>query len=166
MCICSLSDELITRPEDSYRLWCVVVCDLETSLMRRPWPSGGYWAREEKKNCSLNYPACNAHEPYCYICPARLWLYNIFSTLSHKRHDFLKNIISYKTCVLIFSTIFSKTFLILRRTEGDMIISVYWSLCNVSLFDFNEFPLQIFEKYSTKSPSSASRVAPCRQTDG
>ena len=27
----SLCDELITRPEESYRLWCVVVCDLETS---------------------------------------------------------------------------------------------------------------------------------------
>ena len=25
-----LWDELITRPEESYRLWCVVVCDLET----------------------------------------------------------------------------------------------------------------------------------------
>jgi hypothetical protein len=24
-----LCDELITRPEGSYRLWCVVVCDLE-----------------------------------------------------------------------------------------------------------------------------------------
>ena len=23
-------DGLITRPEESYRLWCVVVCDLET----------------------------------------------------------------------------------------------------------------------------------------
>ena len=31
-----LCDELITRPEESYRLWCVVVCDLETSRMR--WP--------------------------------------------------------------------------------------------------------------------------------
>ena len=35
-----LCDELITRPEKSYRLWCVVVCDLETSRMRRPWPAG------------------------------------------------------------------------------------------------------------------------------
>ena len=26
-----LCDELITRPEESYRLWCVVLCDLETS---------------------------------------------------------------------------------------------------------------------------------------
>jgi len=25
-----LCDELITRPEESYLLWCVVVCDLET----------------------------------------------------------------------------------------------------------------------------------------
>jgi len=24
-----LCDELITRPEESYRLWCVVVCDLK-----------------------------------------------------------------------------------------------------------------------------------------
>jgi hypothetical protein len=36
-----LGEELITRPEESYRLWCVVVCDLETSWMRRPWPTGG-----------------------------------------------------------------------------------------------------------------------------
>ena len=32
-----LCDGLITRPEKSYRLWCVVVCDLETSRMRRTW---------------------------------------------------------------------------------------------------------------------------------
>ena len=29
--------ELITRPEESYRLWCVVVCDLETSRMGAPY---------------------------------------------------------------------------------------------------------------------------------
>ena len=32
-----LGDELITRPEDSYRLRCVVVCDLETSRMGAPY---------------------------------------------------------------------------------------------------------------------------------
>ena len=32
-----LCDELITRPEESYRLWCVVVCDLETSRMGAPY---------------------------------------------------------------------------------------------------------------------------------
>ena len=29
-----LCEELTTRPEESYRLWCVVVCDIETSSMR------------------------------------------------------------------------------------------------------------------------------------
>jgi len=32
-----LCDELITRPEESYRLCCVVVCDLETSRMSAPY---------------------------------------------------------------------------------------------------------------------------------
>jgi len=42
-----LCDGLITRPEESYRLWCVFVCDLETSRRRRPWPALG---RNGKKN--------------------------------------------------------------------------------------------------------------------
>ena len=32
-----LCDELITRPEESYRLCCVVECDLETSRMGAPY---------------------------------------------------------------------------------------------------------------------------------
>ena len=32
-----LCDELITRPEESYRLRCVVVCGLETSRMGAPY---------------------------------------------------------------------------------------------------------------------------------
>jgi len=32
-----LCDKLITRPEESYRLCCVVVCDLETSRMGAPY---------------------------------------------------------------------------------------------------------------------------------
>jgi len=32
-----LCDELITLPEESYRLCCVVVCDLETSRMGAPY---------------------------------------------------------------------------------------------------------------------------------
>jgi len=57
-----LCDELITRPEESYELWCVVVCDLETSRMRRPWPAlgrsatggrGGGW--NDGKYCNFSY---------------------------------------------------------------------------------------------------------------
>jgi len=32
-----LCDELITRPEESYQLWCVVVCDLEISRIGAPY---------------------------------------------------------------------------------------------------------------------------------
>jgi hypothetical protein len=38
-----LCDGLITPPEESYRLWRVVVCDQETSKTRRPLPATGLW---------------------------------------------------------------------------------------------------------------------------
>ena len=41
-----LCDELITRPEESYWLWCVVVRDLETSRMRS-WPALGRSAKRK-----------------------------------------------------------------------------------------------------------------------
>ena len=41
--------ELITHPEESYRLWRVVVCDLETSRIMRPWPALGRIATGGKK---------------------------------------------------------------------------------------------------------------------
>jgi len=43
----SLCDGLITRTEGSYRLWWVVVCNLETSWMRRPWPTVGCRAKNK-----------------------------------------------------------------------------------------------------------------------
>jgi hypothetical protein len=39
----------IPRPEESYRLWCVIVCDLQASNMRRPWPALGCYARNKNK---------------------------------------------------------------------------------------------------------------------
>ena len=39
----------ISRPEEFYRLWCVIVCDLETSRMRRPWPALGCCARQRER---------------------------------------------------------------------------------------------------------------------
>jgi hypothetical protein len=47
-----LCDELITRPEEYYRLWCVVGCDLETS-QRRPWPTQGCRADDDDDNNSV-----------------------------------------------------------------------------------------------------------------
>jgi len=39
-----LCDELITRPEESYRMWCVVVCDLEN--LNPHWVA----AKQQKKS--------------------------------------------------------------------------------------------------------------------
>jgi len=57
---CVLSDrglcnELITHPEEFYRLWCFVVCDQETSKMRRPWPTGGCRATNKQTNKSWTF---------------------------------------------------------------------------------------------------------------
>jgi hypothetical protein len=43
-----LCDKLITCPEESYWLWCIIVCDLETLWMRRPWPTGGWCGKREE----------------------------------------------------------------------------------------------------------------------
>jgi hypothetical protein len=43
------SDGLIPRPEESYRLRCVVVCDLETWGKRRSWPTGGLSRHKQPK---------------------------------------------------------------------------------------------------------------------
>jgi len=62
-----LCDELITRPKRSYRLWCVVVCDLENSRMRRPWPIGGCCAKNKQTNKWM-YFICSA-TLYSFIDP-------------------------------------------------------------------------------------------------
>jgi len=46
-----LCDELITRPEESYRLWYVFVCDLEKNKPRKLGsqdPLGGYRVKRKK----------------------------------------------------------------------------------------------------------------------
>jgi len=63
-----LCDELITRPEESYRLWCVVVCYLETSWMRMPWPTGELSLQKQQTKSFRPYydpevhSASNRHE--------------------------------------------------------------------------------------------------------
>ena len=56
-------DKLIPRPEESYRMWCVIVCELETSIMRRSLPitsSSVKFKNEWRKTSTLKhaYMAC------------------------------------------------------------------------------------------------------------
>ena len=58
-----LYDELIARPDESYQLWCVVVCDLETSRMRRPWPALRRSATEKKSKFEILKQLLPTHHP-------------------------------------------------------------------------------------------------------
>jgi hypothetical protein len=55
-CVCcmlsgrGLCDELITRPEESYRTWRVVVCDQKTSCDEEPLPALGCTATENNNH--------------------------------------------------------------------------------------------------------------------
>jgi len=64
-----LCDELITRPEESYRLCCVVVCDLETSRMGAPYIYD--ISRLRVKVCkSVHHHTIQInYEPYATISP-------------------------------------------------------------------------------------------------
>jgi hypothetical protein len=55
-----LCDGLITRPEDSCRLWCVV-CDLKTSRISRPRPASGRRTTGKKYLYSFDFIFCVNH---------------------------------------------------------------------------------------------------------
>jgi hypothetical protein len=120
--------------------------------------------------CSLRNTACNAHVPHRILWPARL--YCIFP----HSHNLKKILIGIK-CVFRFSLqLMSKTLLIVRRTEQDMVkmskcILVFMKnihyLCQILMK--LEFSRHMFEKYSNikfhENPSSGSQVVACRRLD-
>ena len=62
-----LCDELITRTRESYQPWCVVVCDLETSIMRRPWPTGDCRTKNKQTFFLNNQPDAQIIQFYSVI---------------------------------------------------------------------------------------------------
>ena len=124
--------------------------------------------------CSLIYPECKAHAPY-YIFICSLSGPTIFSTLSHKCHDFRKKkkVTEYKTRVLIFSTTFTWGVFNPKNNSAryyhkcTQVFNVQYPLNLLDSYKL-EFSRQILEKYSTvkfhENPSSGSRVVPCGST--
>jgi hypothetical protein len=91
--------------------------------------------------CSLRYPACNARAPYCRLWPVRL--YNIFP------HYLINGTIlggggelfNIKCVFWLSMQLLSATFLILTRTERDVIKNKYIGLHvkhPIFLSDFNK----------------------------
>jgi hypothetical protein len=75
-----------------------------------------------------------------------------FSTLSHKQHGFRKKKLLNMKCVWISLQLLPESFLVIRRTERDMMKSVYCSLCEVPViivrFLLNLNFLYRFSKYT------------------
>jgi hypothetical protein len=74
-----LWDELITRPEESYRLWCVVLCDLENIKNEEAMTRAGLQRHKKKYSVfvfhiifSLNniiaFPAGFCNDTDCILC--------------------------------------------------------------------------------------------------
>jgi hypothetical protein len=70
-----LCNELITSPEKSYRLSCVLVCDLETSRMRRPWPALGR-STTVKKRRGWGFVKDNQFSQCIWVLMASVWTCN------------------------------------------------------------------------------------------
>ena len=61
-----LCDGLITRPEESYRLWHVVVCDQEASRMRRLKPTMRLWKIQPQGCNAKKTNMCKLHlQKFC-----------------------------------------------------------------------------------------------------
>ena len=70
-----LCDELITHPEESYRMSCVVVYDLEISWIRRLWLTGGCRAKKKQtKHFGLIIPNSQVNKK-----PSSVYFYSRFS---------------------------------------------------------------------------------------
>lgn len=70
-----IGDVPIPRPEGSYRLWCAIVCALQTSSLRGP---GSCWAAAPETKQSIT--CCNIRE--ISISSRRVFMRVIFSVNS------------------------------------------------------------------------------------
>jgi hypothetical protein len=78
-----LCDGLITRPERSYRLWRVVLCDQETSKTRRLKPATGLWKIQPQWVVTSRKQTNKQHKSNIYwtdessgaMCQVRWWLF-------------------------------------------------------------------------------------------
>ena len=105
------------------------------------------------------------------MSPVRLC--HIFSTLSHKRHEFGVKVTEHKMFVLIFSTTFVSDVFIIRRIQRYIIIEHIYYSCKVPFILIRfYYILRFLDGISRNSqikfhenPSYGSRVVRCGWTE-
>jgi len=69
-----LCDEMITRPEESYRLWCVVVCDLENLVNEEAMTLVGSQRHRKKESKPLHVSSrLTPRHQEDHLCIYRNW---------------------------------------------------------------------------------------------
>jgi hypothetical protein len=121
-----LCEELITRPKESYRMWCVVVCDPEISWMRRSCPTGDCRAKNKQLCYRLmlkSYEECGVKcvwcISWCVLFCTRLMLFRFY-----KNGSFLEQMNDYSCLKEVILSIFMYT-----------PICVFLFMCIKSAFD-------------------------------
>jgi hypothetical protein len=61
-----LCDELITHPEESYRLWCVVLCDLENFKNEEAMTRVGSQRPTGEENPTVYYYVFNVYQSFAF----------------------------------------------------------------------------------------------------
>jgi hypothetical protein len=77
-----LCDELITHPEDFYPAWCVVVYDLESTWMRRPWPNGGCCAKKRVSGTLFVIVASGSLLSLVKFFSGKHWIQSLYSRIA------------------------------------------------------------------------------------
>jgi hypothetical protein len=114
---------LLWKSNKYYILVCVCVCHSSWS----------------EHLCACMLPYLPNMERVCAILCLRLWplwLHHIFSTLSQKWEHFRKKLLIIKFVFWFSLQLLSKTFLILRRIQQDIVINAETSLCKVPVILF------------------------------
>jgi len=100
-----LWDGPITRPGNSYRLCCVVLCDLETSRMRRPWSTLGRGStRSNTGNVRIrNVETLSCNHCSCGKAISIIYSESVFLALGNQHEMRMRHVV---ICGLSGSTIF------------------------------------------------------------
>ena len=121
--------------------------------------------------CSLRYPACNAHEPYCHLWTVRLYYIFPHYLLNGKIFgDKTKKLLNTK-CVFWFYLQFvgniSKIKIAAKCYKYTQVFMQRTIYCQILMKA--EFSRKILEKFPhvkfQENPSSGNRVVPRRQAD-